>query len=1186
MEHTGINLPVGSTLVVDFPMQPGAESEVVRITAEVLPANAASVVENKSISETPVNGRNFVNLVENRNTGQTTLPGNGANARATNGMRTDQNNPLIDGVYDGDIDTGWQNVNGFGFQGGIDPDVLLPLDSIGEINSNAYPRAEYGYHPGNTSNIGIKSGTDLLHGTLYAFGRDADLNTRNPFRPPPGSGLPGAGKTAYAMEQWGASVGGKIKKDKLFYFLNFERQRYNVGATAQINAPSNTDFSLPGGPGFNKSLSIPDAIQNMLSLGAPPTQLSLNLLGCGGLKASTLTSGTPQATINAGCSTAGTGGLSVFNNSVPGTFTQNVPFGANSVGGPDAGIAKIDYRINRKNAVNGDLIVENANSDGWTKVSTQPWWLIDSSIRMYIARGSWVFAPNANLTNEARFGMDWVKETTVPSDCAGVNGAPNYVNTFGLDTGSFETCEFPFVQVTGFTALSISPGAGPYTSQPRNYIGIDSVSWTHGKHLIRFGAEIHRGVFTGSGGGGTGPPIRGTITFGTTPAFTGATALQDFLAGVNTVSTVYVGSPTGITPNIDVDYYAGFIQDTYRLNRKLTIDLGLRYEYVPAFHQSDFLEGTLNFGNPTGLSQEMPGAPVWHADTWKHNFAPRGALAYDVFGNGRTVVRVVGNLMYAQPTYSGLSGPQNVPTGALFFNPDGTSFTNPICTPTRACITQGTVQTTGGILWNDCSSAGLDCATTPGAANTVFQNLFAKGLSCGDGLPTTMNGPTINSQPCAISVVNPNLYTPYITSWAANLQQALGKSVSLVVGYVGNHGTAIRQQVDINQPTPGLANANSCTTQVGPGVSPVYCQNNEQARRPFTTNCPTGALLAPGGTQQALFAAQTAGPCLPWPGQVLEVANSDVSNFDAFQASLSLRSFHGFTANLNYALQHCLDIFSNNENIWTILTNTRDPQEDYGTCATGTPQRITGNYSWAIPGKKTFAQMLQGWAINGTAIILPKRYVSLKDTTNDVTGTGLGQTSVPGNPWNIFGSPAGINSWGLGSNTSTVPCYSGPTGKFASQGCAVSSSNTSIGPGGICSADALLEPNSSVGTATQQLQAIGCYVENGTVMLPPARGTFGDMSRVCCLAPGFYQMDMSVTKTCGFLKEQRLKMQFRAEFFNILNHVNYAAIQPTNANLGSASAFGQETSTPNTGAQIVSGVGGEREVQFGLKFIW
>src|SRR6185437_3643018 len=125
-------------------------------------------------------------------------------------------------------------VNGFGFQGGIDPDVILPLDSIGEINNNAYPRAEYGYKTGNTSNLGIKSGTNAIHGTLYGFGRDADFNTRNPFRPE-------GGKTSYAMTQWGASIGGKIKKDKLFYFLNFERQRYNVGATSQINAATTAD---------------------------------------------------------------------------------------------------------------------------------------------------------------------------------------------------------------------------------------------------------------------------------------------------------------------------------------------------------------------------------------------------------------------------------------------------------------------------------------------------------------------------------------------------------------------------------------------------------------------------------------------------------------------------------------------------------------------------------------------------------------------------------------------------------------------------------------------------------------------------------------------------------------------------------------------------------------------------------
>ena len=102
-------------------------------------------------------------------------------------------------------------------------------------------------------------------------------------------------------------------------------------------------------------------------------------------------------------------------------------------------------------------------------------------------------------------------------------------------------------------------------------------------------------------------------------------------------------------------------------------------------------------------------------------------------------------------------------------------------------------------------------------------------------------------------------------------------------------------------------------------------------------------------------------------------------------------------------------------------------------------------------------------------------------------------------------------------------------------------------------------------------------------MLPAAQGNFGDMSRNCCLQPGFFEMDASITKTWGFLKEQRLKMQFRAEAFNLFNRTNYAGAA---TNLGSAKGLGSFSTTPNTGDEVVIGVGGPREVQLGLKFLW
>lgn len=574
---------------------------------------------------------------------------------------------------------------------------------------------------------------------------------------------------------------------------------------------------------------------------------------------------------------------------------------------------------------------------------------------------------------------------------------------------------------------------------------------------------------------------------------------------------------------------------------------------------------------------------MYYEDTWRHTFGPRAAIAWDVFGTGRTVVRAVSNLMYAPPSYIGEGGMQSVPTGADFYNPNGTFFTNPAG---QNLVKAGTAEITSGIPFNVCNPAlpgGMSCT----ASQTFFGSEVAAATpACGDGLAPAVGAPA-NPAPCTIEISNTNLYTPYVTSWALSLQQALGRNMSLMVGYLGNHENGARALIDLNQPSPGPS-----------GAVP------EQERRPLTTNCPNGTI--PG-----VVTGQTSGPCEPWIGTLQEIANSDISNYDALQATLSLRAYHGLTFDLNYTLAHCLDMPTTGESVFVNLENSLDPQSSYGTCGYGTPQRITVNFNWAIPGRHSPGRLLQGWAVNGTAVYLPLRYAAsvssspsgLIDTSDDISGTGNDVDH-----WNIFGSPHnfGPSLYGLGSNLGTFPCYGGAGSSFANAGCTqpgtstvavlvhgVSTVEPAVGPGGICTIDAAQEPNSPstvpagtsgiANTGVGQLLALGCYVSGGSVMLPPAQGTFGDMSSNCCLMPGYFNFDLSLTKTWGFLRDQRLKAQFRAEAFNLFNNVNYT----TSAfNLGSVKTLGQFTATPNTGALVVSGSGGEREVQLGLKFIW
>ena len=115
----------------------------------------------------------------------------------------------------------------------------------------------------------------------------------------------------------------------------------------------------------------------------------------------------------------------------------------------------MDYHINSKNSVNGELMVGNGQTNAWTKVSVQPWWIIDSGMRAYLGRVVWVYTPNSSMVNEARFGFDLFNGGATPSDCAGKNGAPNYNTVWGFNSGGFLPCQIPMTTLSGVHGAAV-----------------------------------------------------------------------------------------------------------------------------------------------------------------------------------------------------------------------------------------------------------------------------------------------------------------------------------------------------------------------------------------------------------------------------------------------------------------------------------------------------------------------------------------------------------------------------------------------------------------------------------------------------------------------------------------------------------------------------------------------------------
>ena len=233
VERDNILLETGGEVRVDLTLQPGEQTQTITVT-EALPlvettnAELGGTLQSDIVDNLPLNGRNFSNLIQLR-PGFTIYPGGSGWTQSTNGLRNTDNVYMVDGINGDDpwmSQAVWDSVMASGDSG-----TLISIDSIDEFKTEENPRAEYGWKPGGIVNVGIKSGTNSYHGTAYAYGRDGGWDARNYFNPAP------APIPSLSLEQFGVTFGGPVKKDKLFYFVTFEDQRYGLGSHPGYHGP-------------------------------------------------------------------------------------------------------------------------------------------------------------------------------------------------------------------------------------------------------------------------------------------------------------------------------------------------------------------------------------------------------------------------------------------------------------------------------------------------------------------------------------------------------------------------------------------------------------------------------------------------------------------------------------------------------------------------------------------------------------------------------------------------------------------------------------------------------------------------------------------------------------------------------------------------------------------------------------
>ena len=313
-KQQNIAVGIGQDARVDAQLSPGDVTQIVEVTAAAPMLDATSAVvsgtlETRTIVDLPLNGRNFQNLLVLR-PGVVAAAGGGSLTTSTNGLQPQANNYFYEGL-DGNDPFSGQSITNTTLPFG-DAASILPVDAIQELNVETNAPAEFGRRPGAVINIGIKSGTNTLHGSAYAFGRDGAWDARD-FINPPSTAPP----VPVELEQWGGTVGGPIIKNKLFYFGGFERQFYSVGNAFTASIPTSTSIG-------DTKQSIPDAEAALANAAIPLSPLSLKLL--------------PQYGTNTGTSSA-------ISNGFPDIFAIN------------NGIGKIDYHVNDHHAISRFLLL-------------------------------------------------------------------------------------------------------------------------------------------------------------------------------------------------------------------------------------------------------------------------------------------------------------------------------------------------------------------------------------------------------------------------------------------------------------------------------------------------------------------------------------------------------------------------------------------------------------------------------------------------------------------------------------------------------------------------------------------------------------------------------------------------------------------------------------------------------------
>jgi len=739
-----IEVTAGGAYTLPVKLKVGSAGTSVEVSAAALSLDTTTAAQDntlttEAVEDVPMNGRDFTQFAA-------VQPGYGGYSvggfGSLNGTRANQMNWQIDGVDNNDF---WHNIPAVN-QGGVSgiAGVIMPLDAIDEFGAQTQSSAEGGRNAGGIVNVVLRSGSNDLHGSAYYFNRNTALGAATPFFNP--STLPAGvshAKPPLRNENYGFSLGGPIFKDKTFWFLSFERQKYTIGLSGLNTEPSQAYQN--------------DALALLAANGIPESPISQQM--------------------------AANFWPSYINNlpAQPSNYFATNP----STGYSYNGVIKLDHNFNEKEHLSarwfGGQGSQTAPLGGSAALATASsnlsYYFEKAPIHVYNYAITLNSVITSRMTNQLLFGVNYFNQV--------FNDANHSFDTsaYGLDLSPDALINgqpilgAPNIVINGFEQVGITAPEG------RNDITgmlADIVSYNVGKHQFRFGGEFRQGhvdefyfrkslgkfVFDGSQG-----PWAGYCT--ANPTATGCTnglgapdpnifALADFLAGDIQSGGIAVGDAERKVVVNGVDFFG---QDAWQITRRFNLNWGLRWDYFGPLHNRTKDLAVFNVAAGAVQIQGNGINSIFPPD--KNNFAPRLGFAYQPTSREDLVVRGGIGVFYDQINMNPF----------LDFRP-----------PNNA----------DGLEDNP---AGPHAVSTYSLTDTQWQ----PGVALFPGVSTCTTGNVATDPNCGTSIydvfsVNQNFRTPYFFNYNLNVQKSFGNGMAVwQVGYVGSEGRKLSIMLNINQ---------------------------------------------------------------------------------------------------------------------------------------------------------------------------------------------------------------------------------------------------------------------------------------------------------------------------------------------------------------------------------------------------